>query len=142
MTRRLVLRIQRHTHTRVGSCRCASLFLRFKLLGERSDMRGDGRRESVVLDSEVVPNWQPSASIGSGNQRVLRSTICPRSASGMGCRPEVNWRKIGYVDMPTDPVVDPVGCLSHRHAGASLRVEGPFELRAAPDKPITDYHSN
>ena len=36
--------------------RCGSLFLRFELLDERSDMRGDGSRESVVLDPEVVPN--------------------------------------------------------------------------------------
>ena len=37
-------------------CRTVSLFLRLELLDERSDMRGDGRRESVVLDPEVVPN--------------------------------------------------------------------------------------
>src|SRR5262249_3653317 len=113
MTRRLVLRIQRRTHTWVGPCRCVSLFLRFKLLCERSDVRGDGWAESVVLDPEVVPNRQPSASIGSGNQLALRSTICPRSANGTGCRPEVSWGKIGCMDTPPNPVVDPVGCSSH-----------------------------
>jgi hypothetical protein len=35
---------------------CGSLLLPFELLDERSDMRGDGSRESVVLDPEVVPN--------------------------------------------------------------------------------------
>jgi hypothetical protein len=40
----------------VGPHCCGSLFLRFELLDERSDMQGDGSRESVVLDPEVVPN--------------------------------------------------------------------------------------
>ena len=40
----------------VGPHCCRSLFLRFELLDERSDMQGDGSRESVVLDPEVVPN--------------------------------------------------------------------------------------
>jgi hypothetical protein len=38
------------------SHRCGSLLLPFELLDERSDLRGDGSRESVVLDPEVVPN--------------------------------------------------------------------------------------
>jgi len=50
----------------------------------------------------------------------LTGTICPRSANGMGCRPEV----IGCVDMPTDRVIDPVGCSKQGHTGALLRVEG------------------
>ena len=110
--------------THVGPHRCGSLFLRFELLDERSDMRGDGRRESVVLDPEVVPNRQPNASIGSGNQLALTSTICPRSASGMGYRAEISWGKIGCVDTPTNPVIDAVGCSSHGHGAPSLRVEG------------------
>jgi hypothetical protein len=32
------------------------LFLRIELLDERSDMRGDGSRESVVLDPQAVSN--------------------------------------------------------------------------------------
>jgi hypothetical protein len=32
------------------------LFLRFELLDERSDMRGDGGRKSVVLELEAAPN--------------------------------------------------------------------------------------
>ena len=31
------------------------LFLRIELLDERSDTRGDGSRESVVLDSQAAP---------------------------------------------------------------------------------------
>jgi len=31
------------------------LFLRIELLDEPSDMRGDGGRESVVLDPQAVP---------------------------------------------------------------------------------------
>jgi hypothetical protein len=30
------------------------LFLRIELLDERSDMRGDGSRESVILDPQAV----------------------------------------------------------------------------------------
>jgi hypothetical protein len=107
--------------TGVGPHRCGSLFLRFELLDERSDMRGDGSRENVVLDPEVVPNSQPNASIGSGNQLALRSIICPRSANGMGCRPEV----IGCVDIPTDRVIDPVGCSKQGHAGTLPSSRGP-----------------
>jgi hypothetical protein len=40
----------------IGPHCCGSLFLRFELLDERSDMQGDGSGESVVLDPEVVPN--------------------------------------------------------------------------------------
>src|SRR5262245_5276127 len=39
-----------------GPHRCGSLLLPFELLDERSDLRGDGNRESIVLDPEVVPN--------------------------------------------------------------------------------------
>ena len=38
-----------------GLHRCESLF-HFELRDERSDMRGDGSRERVVLDPEVVPD--------------------------------------------------------------------------------------
>src|SRR5262245_40702801 len=88
-------------------------FLRFELLDERSDMRRYGGRESIVLGLEAVPNGQPNASFASGNQLALRSTIYPRPARGVGCRPDVRLEKIGCVDMPTNPVIDPVGRSNH-----------------------------
>src|SRR5262249_45929484 len=80
MTRRLVLRIQRRTHTWVGPCRCASLFLRFKLLGERSDVRGDGR----VRDRGLVPNGRQGAFRGGGIGLVWGSPFGPGRAGGWG----------------------------------------------------------
>src|SRR5262245_55629272 len=67
----------------VGPHRCKPLFLRFELLDERSDLRGDGSRQSVVLVPEVVSNCQPNASIESRNQLALRRTVCPGAANGM-----------------------------------------------------------
>src|SRR5262249_37354620 len=93
-------------------------------------MRGDRRREGVVLVFEALPNCQqPNASIASGKQLPLSSTISPRSATGLGCRPEGTREKVGCVDVPTNPTIDPVGLpnaggelarrLSHyRHARA------------------------
>src|SRR5262249_61595492 len=61
----------------------ALLLLRFELLHERSEMRGDGSREGVVLVLQGLPNYcEPNVSIASGT-----------------------WN-----DMPTYPVVDPVSC--------------------------------
>jgi hypothetical protein len=44
-----------HICRNVSRCR-SILFAPFELLDKRSDMRGDGGRESVVLGLEAVPN--------------------------------------------------------------------------------------
>src|SRR5262249_47548647 len=68
----------------------ALLLLRFELLHERSEMRGDGSREGVVLVLQGLPNYcEPNVSIASGIHLTLKRT----------------WN-----DMPTYPVVDPVSC--------------------------------
>jgi hypothetical protein len=47
--------------------RAVFLFLRFELLDERSEARGHGRRDSVVLILEALPNCrQRNASIATG----------------------------------------------------------------------------
>jgi hypothetical protein len=75
--------------------RAVFLFLRFELLDERSEARGHGRRDSVVLILEALPNCrQRNASIASGIQLALR---------GMRSVTTLN-------DTSSDPVVDPVGC--------------------------------
>ncbi len=74
--------------------------LRFKLLDECSEMRGDGRRQGVVLVSERSPNCgPPKASIASGIHPAFR-----------GVRN----------DMPTNPVVDPVSCGGEMEHGSLL----------------------
>src|SRR5258707_4002327 len=61
--------------------RAVFLFLRFELFDERSDMRGDGGRKSVVLGLEALPNCrQPNAAVPSKNCLALRETVTPRSA--------------------------------------------------------------
>jgi|SRR5262245_45501496 len=85
------------------------LFLRFELLDERSEMRGNGIGESVVLILKALPNCgQPNASVASRTQFASRE---------MGLVTGLN-------DTTTNPIIDPVGCLSRggdsRHEGASL----------------------
>jgi hypothetical protein len=51
------------------------------------------------------------------------------------------------VDLPTNPVIDPVGRSNHGGQSASWlshcrQARSPFKLRAASDEPITDYRSN
>jgi hypothetical protein len=70
------------------ACRAAlSPLLRFELLYECSEMRGDGSRQGVVLVFEALPNCrQPNASIASGIQPALRGMVLKH--------------------MPTNPVVE------------------------------------
>jgi hypothetical protein len=74
------------------ACRAAlSPCLRFELFDECSEMQGDGGRQGVVLVFEALPNGgQPSASIASVIQPALRGMMLKH--------------------MPTNPLVDPVGC--------------------------------
>jgi hypothetical protein len=52
------------------------LFLRFELVDECSETRGDRSCESVVLDPEALPNCrQRNASIASGTLRGLRTIL-------------------------------------------------------------------
>jgi hypothetical protein len=67
-------------------------FLRFELFDECSEPRGNGSCESVVLVFEAFPNCgHPNVSIASGIQPAPR---------GMVLKPV----------LPTNPMIDPVGC--------------------------------
>jgi hypothetical protein len=75
------------------------LFLHFELLDEYSEMRGHRSPKGVVLFFQALPNGQePNASIASGVELAL-------ALRGMRSVTVLN-------DMPTDPIVDTVGCLS------------------------------
>ena len=113
--------------------RAVFLFLRFELIDERSEARGHGRRDSVVLILEALPNCrQRNASIASGIQLALR---------GMRSVTTLN-------DPSSDPVVDPVGCSNrggkigdqHRpilhQPGRAARAAG-GSLRGAHDLPVS-----
>src|SRR5262245_6235776 len=96
--------------------RAVCLFLHFELLDECSAMRRHRRHEGVVLVLEALPNCgEPNASIASGIELAFRSTR-------MGPVTVLNY-------VPTDPIIDAVGCLSRgdecRHGGASLELLGP-----------------
>jgi hypothetical protein len=70
-------------------------FLRFELLDKCSKARGDGSCDSVVLILEALSNRrQRNASIASGIELALKRM---RSVTILS-------------DMPTDPIVDLVGC--------------------------------
>src|SRR5262249_8112357 len=109
------------------------LFLRIELLDERSDTRGDGSRESLVLDPQEVPQWQTDASIANKDRPMSSGSVHPRVVGNMRCRyarERRNWllpvcrlRLIGtkfgravterMLDhVPADPVVEAVGCLN------------------------------
>jgi hypothetical protein len=76
------------------SCRRSARVLPFELVDERREMRRHGRRKGIVLVLEALPDGrEPNASIASGTEPVL---------SGMGSVTVLN-------DMPTDPIVQPVG---------------------------------
>src|SRR6266511_6277642 len=97
--------------------------LRFELVDEYSEMLGHGSRKGVVLVLQVLPNCEePNASIASGVELAL-------ALRGMRSVTVLN-------DMPTDPIVDAVGCLSRggncRHGAPPSELQG--RLR---DKPIT-----
>src|SRR5262249_62117145 len=62
------------------------LFLRIELLDERSDTRGDGSRESLVLDPQAVPKGQPDASIASKDRPISSGSVHPRVVGNMRCR--------------------------------------------------------
>jgi hypothetical protein len=75
--------------------RAVHSFLHFELPDECSEPRGDGSCDSVVLIHEALPDCrQRNASIASGTQLALR---------GMRSVTILN-------DMPTNPIVDSVGC--------------------------------
>jgi hypothetical protein len=108
--------------------------LRFELLEERGKTAGEGRRGSVVLRLEALPNCrQPSASTANKDCPILRSVLHPRLADNMRCRyvrERRRWRvpsrrlhsigtKFGRAiaqwvlnHVSTDPVVEAVGCLN------------------------------
>jgi hypothetical protein len=72
-------------------CRRSALSLPFELVDEGLEMRGHGRRKGVVLVLEALPDRrEPNASIASGTELVLKG-MCS-------------------VAVPTDPIVQPVGC--------------------------------
>jgi hypothetical protein len=73
--------------------RAVFLFLHFELFDERSHMRGDGGRKSVVLGLEALPNCrQPNAAVPSKNCLALRETVTPRSAGGRHTCRRRRWR--------------------------------------------------
>jgi len=108
--------------------------LRFELLDERGKTAGEGRRGSVVLRLEALPNCrQPSTSTANKDGSILRSVIHPRLADNMRCRyvrERGRWRvpsrrlhsvgaKFGRAiakwvlnHVSADPVVEAVGCLN------------------------------
>jgi hypothetical protein len=92
------------------------------LVDEYSEMPGHGSRKGVVLLLQALPN-EPNASIASGIELGL-------TLRGMATVTILNY-------MPTDPIVDAVGCLSRggdgRHERASLELQG-----RPRDKPMTD----
>src|SRR5262252_5712594 len=72
------------------------LFLRFEFCDERSEMRRHRGRENVVLLLERLPDCQkPNPSTANGIRLAFR---------GMG--------SVAVVNVPTNPIVDAVGCLS------------------------------
>jgi hypothetical protein len=100
-----------------------SLFLRFELPDQRSELRGNGRREGVVLILEALPNGQqPNASIASGIVFAL-------PLRGMGSVTVLNY-------MLTDPIVDAVSCLSRegncRHGAPPLHCRAARETSRCP----------
>src|SRR5262249_11254660 len=88
---------------------CGSvLFLRFELTDERSELRGDGAREGVVLVLEALPN-----------RREHNASVPSRFALVFGLR---GMSSVAVAKcMPTNPIVYVVGCLSRggdcRHGG-------------------------
>jgi hypothetical protein len=62
------------------------LFLRIELLDERSDMRGDGSREGVVLHPQAVPERQPDASIANKGRPISRGPVHLRLVRTMRSR--------------------------------------------------------
>jgi hypothetical protein len=108
--------------------------LRFELLDKRGKTAGEGRRGSVVLRLEAVPNCrQPSASTANKDCPILRSAIRPRLADNMRCRyvrERRRWlvpsRRLPLIGtkfgraiakwvlnhISTDPIVEAVGCLN------------------------------
>jgi hypothetical protein len=100
----------------------------FRAVRRAQPYAGGWGRKSVVLGLEALPNCrQPNAAVPSKNCLALRETVTPRSAGGRHtCRrsrrlrlswPQFARDEVGGVmpkpvlhHLPTDPVVDPVGC--------------------------------
>jgi hypothetical protein len=108
--------------------------LRLELLDKGGKTAGEGRRGSVVLRLEALPNCrQPSAPTANKDCPILRSVLHPRLADNMRCRyvrerrrwlvPSRRLHSIGTKfgraiaqwvlnHVSTDPVVEAVGCLN------------------------------
>ena len=97
------------------------LFLDFELPDERREPRGKGGREGVVLVLEALPNR------GEHNASVPRRFVLVLVLTGM----------IAVEQMPTDPIVDAVCCVScggdGRHGGASLALQGRPDPKSMTD---------
>jgi hypothetical protein len=95
-----------------------SLFLRLKLLDERSELQGNGGREGVVLLLEALPNR------GEHNASVPGRFVLVLVLTGMAA----------VEQMPTDPIVEAVCCLScggdGRHGGRLPSTAGPPRSKA------------
>jgi len=107
------------------------LFLRIELLDERSDTRGNGSRERVVVGPQAVPKRQPDASIANEGRPISRGSVHQRLVGGMRCRCArergnrlLPFRRLGLIGtkfaravakrmlnhVPAEPGVEAVGC--------------------------------
>src|SRR5262245_37367363 len=132
------------------------LFLRIELLDERSDTRGDGSRESLVLDPQAVPKGQPDASTASKDRPISSGSVHPRVVGHMRCRcarERRNWllpvcrlrligTKFGWAvaermlnHVPADPVVEAIGCLNRGIETALYRRRGCWDRIRLPGGP-------
>jgi hypothetical protein len=103
--------------------RAVCLLLHCELLDECNEMPGHRIPKGVVLFLQALPNGQePNASIASWIALAL-------ALRGM--------RFVTVLkDMPTNPIIDAVGCLSR--GGNCRHGAPPFELQGRPrDKPLT-----
>ena len=110
-----------------------TLFLRIELVDERSDTRGNGRRERAVVGPQALPKRQPDASIANEGRPISRGSVHQRLVGRMRCRsarerrnrllPFRRLRLIGTKfaravakrmlnHVPADPVVEAVGGLN------------------------------
>jgi hypothetical protein len=101
-----------------GEPLCPFLFLSFELPDERRERRGNGGREGVVLVLEALPNR------GEHNASVPRRFVLVLVLTGMAA----------VEQMPTDPIVEAVCCLScggdGRHGAPPLQLQGRPERQA------------
>lgn len=137
------------------------LFLRIELLDERSDTRGNGSRERVVVGPQALPERQPDVSIANEGRLISRRSVHQRLVGSMRCRcarerrsrllPFCRLRLIGtkfaravakrMLDhVPADPGVEAVGrpnrgvetVLDRRRRRLGPRRLGPMRSPAGP----------